>query len=49
MKYSANFIDCKIQPFLAENNTKNANNLQVIKMAGVFSRFSIKSIYIIKN
>ena len=25
MKYSANFIDYKIQPFLAENNTKNPN------------------------
>jgi hypothetical protein len=23
--YSANFIDSKIQPFLAENNTKNQN------------------------
>jgi hypothetical protein len=26
MKYSANFIDYKIQPFLAENNTKNPNS-----------------------
>jgi hypothetical protein len=25
MKYSANFIDYKIQPFLAENNTKKPN------------------------
>jgi hypothetical protein len=25
IKYSANFIDYKIQPFLAENKTKNPN------------------------
>jgi hypothetical protein len=25
MKYSADFIDYKIQPFLAENNTKKPN------------------------
>ena len=43
MKYSANIA--KIQPFLAENNIK-AKHLQVTKMAGVFSRFSIKIIYI---
>jgi hypothetical protein len=46
MNYSANFIDSfNIQPFLVENNTKKPKHLQATKMAGVFSRFSIKIIY----
>ena len=43
IKYSANFIGYKIQPFLAEKNTKNPKHLQVTKMAGVLIDFLLKS------
>jgi hypothetical protein len=46
MKYSANFFEYKIQPFLAENNSKNPNIYEWQKRLAFFSRFSIKIIYI---